>query len=90
MFLTMIVGWPGICLVRYCATMRASRVYSVDASLPTNKQGQFKKHVDAKGNEIAVVSYTADNKPAEIQRSGSEVAGKRALHRDQHVMAVDG
>src|SRR5262249_53083233 len=39
--------------------------------LPANKRGQFKKLIDPAGNEIAVTSWTADDRPAEIQRSGT-------------------
>src|SRR5215813_5867861 len=39
--------------------------------LPANKRGQFKKLIDPAGNEIAVTNWTADDRPAEIQRSGT-------------------
>ncbi|MCI0684777.1 MAG: hypothetical protein L0Y71_21985, partial [Gemmataceae bacterium] len=50
-----------------------NRIYfhNFDFSLPANKQGQFKKFVDPAANEINVTSYSADNKPAEVQRSGT-------------------
>jgi RHS repeat-associated protein len=45
--------------------------HNFDLTLPANKKGQFKKYVDPAGNEISVTSYSADNKPAELQRTAT-------------------